>query len=396
MKQRFLLLFLYLAGALFSQQTTLLQDAYQSMLRGEYATAEVQYRNVLSLQPNNSDAWEGLLWAQNSLGKFHSTLADSKRLLKSNQARSSIYPYRAYALQSLHRYPEARYYYQLALADSTSTLESKARGEAGLASAYLGLNDYPRFDVHNSQAAHLQLLPRPRHKASFLSSVYHKLPGTDKSAWGLNQSFSYRAAQLNLGHERFMLNDAYFRSVSKAMLGYQLKGLQIKADGRILQGEDERVYPAQQAGLYLEPRMYYRSLALRPAAYASYSHYPRFDVQQLSLSGTMLVRDINITYAFHYLYLDNEAASTDSTHLSQELSLTKRLPWNLNLGLHYGTGNYTWLVDSSGAINDTFNQNGTYYGASLSLPLFNRVYLYALHQRWQDDSLSYASLSVRY
>ena len=366
------------------------------MLRGEYATAEVQYRSLINFRPHDPDAWEGLLWAQNSLGKYRLTLRDSQGLIHTFPERQTLYAYRAYALQQLARYPEARLAYHKSLNSSPDNSYANSLNMAGLASVYRSLGDYPQARKYSLHAASLRQLPPPAERIALLSSVYYKLPGEHKSAMGIGQRLSNRSLSLALAHERFRLNSAFFRSVTTAGLSVQIPHLQIKADGRYLQGEDERVYPARQIGLGLEPLLYYQSLAVRPALYVSYSHYPRFDAQQASISPGILWRDMQLSYSYHHVYIDNEPAATDSTHISQQLSFNKHIPWGMTLGLHYGSGNYTWLIDSDGACNDTFNRNGTYYGASLLLPVYNRVYLYTLHQRWRDEALWYASLAVRY
>jgi len=374
----------------------LLQEAYQSMLRGDYATAEVQYRSATILHPENQDVWEGLLWAQNSLGKYRLTLKDSQKLLRQHPERQAIYAYQAYALQQLGRYPEARYAYLQSLTSTPENAYVNALNMSGLATVYRSLDDYHLGRELAVRSASLRQLPPAAEGIDLLSSVYYKLPGEHKSALGVSQRISHRAYSLSLAHERFQLNSAYFRSVSSAGLSVQVPHLKLKADGRYLQGKDGRIYPARQAGLNAEPLLYYKSLAFRPGLYVSYSHYPRFDAQQFSISPSLLWRDLNLSYSYHHVYIDNEPAATDSTHISQQVTLTKRIPWGMTLGVHYGSGNYTWLIDKEGACNDTFNRNGTYYGASLLAPIYNRVYLYALHQRWQDDALWYASLAVRY
>ncbi|MDY0152520.1 MAG: hypothetical protein RBS43_09645, partial [Candidatus Cloacimonas sp.] len=154
--------------------------------------------------------------------------------------------------------------------------------------------------------------------------------------------------------------------------------------------------PAQQVGLVLSPKLYPGIFALKPQVFASYSHYPRFDVQQISAIPQLRWRDIALEAAVHYSYLDNEPVSADSTKLSVQVKLNKQLPFGLNLGLHYGSGNDSWLIDSSGALIDTFAQNSAYYGVSLFYPFLKRFSLYGYTQINKADQLWYVSLAGRY
>jgi predicted porin len=146
----------------------------------------------------------------------------------------------------------------------------------------------------------------------------------------------------------------------------------------------------------LSPKLYPGIFALKPQVFASYSHYPRFDVQQISAIPQLRWRDIALEAAVHYSYLDNEPVSADSTKLSVQVKLNKQLPFGLNLGLHYGSGNDSWLIDSSGALIDTFAQNSAYYGVSLFYPFLKRFSLYGYTQINKADQLWYVSLAGRY
>ena len=91
-----------------------------------------------------------------------------------------------------------------------------------------------------------------------------------------------------------------------------------------------------------------------------------------------------------------EPAETDSVHFAQQFCLTKSLPYSFELGFHYGAGNDTWIIDNSGVIIDTFNQNGSYYGISLGKEFFKHLYLYGYYQKWDSEDLFYFSLSGYY
>lgn len=53
----------------------LLDQAYTNMLMGKYLQGEQQYKTLTELDPANYAGWEGLLWAQNMLGKYKRTLS---------------------------------------------------------------------------------------------------------------------------------------------------------------------------------------------------------------------------------------------------------------------------------------------------------------------------------
>lgn len=378
-----------------SSMPNLLQMAYDNMLNQNFAQAEQQYHSLSLLEPENTAAWEGLMWAMNMQGKYSSTLKLSRDLAKKQLIRGAMDNYRAFALLKNLRYPEARYHYQKAyIGDPGNPLANQVSQE-GLAYAYLGMGDYPRFAFHLNRAAGV-VFPLPKARAGFRSTVSYSVPGKDKQAIAFGQNISYKSWKLSAGYEDFRIDSEAFRTVIKAGLGKQFNPLELALSARSMAGEDERVYPAKQVGLLLSSRIYPASLAIKPAVFASYSHYPRFDVQQLSFQPLLLWRDFSLETALHYRYLDNEPVEADSSQVSLQVKLNKQLPLGLNLGLHYGSGNDSWLVDSSGAVIDTFNQSSAYYGLSLSYAFLKRFSLFGYGQTDKTDQLYYVSLSGTY
>ncbi len=374
----------------------ILDQAYTNMLTGNYKVAEQQYKSLTELDPTNSSGWEGLLWAQNSLGKYRQTLKLSKELLKKNPGSAYPYNYRAYALNMQKRFPEARYYYQKGLMAQPGNPLANQISREGLALAYLNLDDQPNYALQQEKALALASKEADKSKPGVFTTLSYKLPGKDKSAYGVKQGISYQNQALSLGYEDFHLSGQSFRSSYKLSYRLQLPALDFSISGNVLDGKDTRVYPGRQAALELSPKLYPAKISLRPAVQVSYSRYPRFDVQQISFKPRLQWRDIGLRYALHAVNLDHEIQNADSLRLHQQIEISKSLPWDFSLGLNYGSGNDTWSLDSAGNLIDTFNQMGNYYGVSLSKSLFNRLFLYAYYQGWKSEQLYYFSLSGRY
>jgi hypothetical protein len=374
----------------------LLIHAYNNMMAGNYTTAEQQYRELSFREPNNLSAWEGLLWAYNAQGKLKVSLKLSAKLIKQYPDNASFFNYRAYPLLVHSRYPEARYYYQKAYKEQRGNLMANQISQEGLAYTYQGLGDYPRHYQHLNASSALSGIPAPKPRLGFRSTVAYVLPDKNKSSISFSQGISYKSWRTSIGYEDFSLEKQHFRSISSASLSMQFKPFDIKAGASLLDGIDERIYPAQQYSAELTPKLYLGKIVFYPSIMGSFSHYPRFDVQQLSFLPQLMWRDININYAAHYSFMDNETVNADSTRFAQQVLITKSLPMDVTLGLHYGNGDYCWMVDASGTIMDTFNQQSAYYGVSLLIPFFNRFSVYAYHNRQDERQLWYASLTVRY
>lgn len=367
------------------------EQAILSFQQGNYSQAEIQYQALFSLEPYNQEALDGLFATWDALGKYQAIL---KQAAKLEQADSELVTanYKAFALLQLSRIPEARHEYHQALKANPGNFAINSYSYRGLGYTYQALGDYYQSKKYFLYAQ----TPGTLYKSSFSTTLAYKIPGENKTAFSLSQQAEYQSWKLMLSYENFLVDQNAFRQSYAATLNKQFSPVDISIRARSLQGKDARVYPAWQSGINAEPKLYLGKIILKPALGLSYSHYPRFDAQQLSLNPTLLWRDFSFSYALHGVYLDNETPDADSLRYAQQLQIRKALPLNLSLGLHYGTGNDTWLIDADNVAVDTFNQHGTYYGASLSVPLLKLFSIYAYHQRGKHDSLSYLSLAVRY
>lgn len=384
------------AGGAAPMQQDLLNLAYDNMMAGNYLTAEEQYQNLTLAEPDNLLAWEGLLWAYNAQGKLSASLALSSKLLKQYPGNPQFYNYRAYPLLQRKRLPEARYYYDKAYQLQPGNPAANAVSNEGLTVSYQALGDYPRYYRHLHALAALAGIPAGKERVSFRTSIAYAAPDKAKSAISMRQGIGYKTWQVNLGYEDFRLNNKHFRYLSSGNIRKQFMPLELSIGASLMDGNDERIYPAQAYSSTLSTKIYAGKFILQPALMASYSHYPRFDVQQASLLPSVLWRDFSLSYALHYAFMDNKAANTDSTRSAQQITLSKALPLDITLGLHYGTGDNRWMEDANGTIMDTFNQPSDYYGVSVLVPFLKRwsAYVYAssqdAHEAW------YASLTVRY
>ncbi len=369
----------------------LLSQAKLSQARGDHALAESQFQTLSRLQPFLLEAREGLLDAYLAQGKYRSVLRETKSIDRLKLSFNT-HNYRAYALLKLGRYPEARHQYHIALSESGRGLVIPSISWQGLAFSYKALGDYPSYSRYQQLASG----PEDLDNFSFSSTLAYKIPGKNKQALGFTQSAAFRSWSVDLAYENFFLDDDAFRQVYSLELGKQVRLIDIQLQARALEGEDARIYPARQAAARLNPRIYLNGLVLRPDVSLSYSHYPRFDVQQISFSPLVLLRDLDLSYTLNAVWLDHEAVGADSLHVSQQLSLGKKLPWGFYSSIQTGLGNDCWALDTTGNLIDTFNQAGDYYGASLSKLFRNQVLLTAYWQKWESDHLLYFSLKVFY
>ncbi|MDY0151902.1 MAG: hypothetical protein RBS43_06470, partial [Candidatus Cloacimonas sp.] len=256
---------------------SLLEQAYNNMLAGNYAAAESQYFALSTQEPHNHAAWEGLLWAQNALGKYHATLKLSHQLVKQQEMQGAMYNYLAFAYLQSKRPSEARYYYQLGYRLDPQNPLGNQISQEGMAYAYLALGDYPHFYEQLNRSTALSGIPAPKPKLVFQTTLSYNAPAKNKKAYGIGQSIAYRSWKLSGAYDDFRISNTPFRNVLKAELGKQCNPLDIAVSGRTISGDDERVYPAKQVGLVLSPKLYPGIFALKPQVFASYSHYPRFD-----------------------------------------------------------------------------------------------------------------------
>ncbi|GAB1468393.1 hypothetical protein MASR2M64_11150 [Candidatus Cloacimonadota bacterium] len=384
------------AGGAAPMQQDMLLLAYDNMMAGNYLTAEEQYQNLTLAEPNNLSAWEGLLWAYNAQGKLSASLALSSKLLKQYPGTPQFYNYRAYPLLKRKRLSEARYYYLKAYQLQPGNPLANTIGQEGLMISYRALGDYPRYERHLHAWSALTGIPGAKGKVGFRTSVAYAAPDKAKSAISLKQGIGYKTWQVNLGYEDFRIANKHFRYIASGNIGKQFMPLELNIGASILDGKDARIYPAQAYRSTLSSTIYAGKLILKPALMASYSHYPRFDVQQASFIPSILWRDFSLSYALHYAFMDNEAADTDSTRSAQQISLSKALPWDITLGLHYGSGDNRWMVDANGTIMDTFNEASDFFGVSVLVPFLKRwsAYVYASSQ--DSHAAWYTSLTLRY
>ncbi len=384
-----------MGGAAPVKQNMLL-SAYDSMIAGKYSLAEEQYYSLCLNEPDNLSAHEGYLWALNAQGKFRQSLAHSASVLKQYPGSAQFYNYRAYTLLQTGRYTEARDMYSKALKELGLNPLANEVSHDGLELVYLSLGDYLRHDMHKQAKAALLQKPAGNTKPNFSSSIACALPGDDKLAVIFSQSASYKAWSMRAAYDDLSIAQKQFRSLTSLSVTKQFLPLDVELAGTIMQGNDKRVYPAQQAGIKLSPKLYAGKMLLYPAVMASYSHYPRFDIQQVSFLPKLLLRDVSVELATYYSYMDNLGVGADSSRVAWQLNTVKQLPYRLKLGLHIGGGDYRWMVDGSGVLMDTFDEQGSYYGLSLVLPIIKPLTGFVYANRSENATLLFTSLTLRY
>ncbi len=384
------------SGGAAPNKPNLLFMAYDNMLAGRYASAEEQYQSLAEMEPDNLAAHEGYLWALNAQEKFSHSLAVSQRLLKRYPGNVQFYNYHAYPLLEQKRLPEARYYYLSAYRQQPNNLKANEISQEGLAYTYKALGDYHRHNRHLQANAAITGIPAAKPKVGLFANAAYAVPGEAKHLVSVSAGLNYKQWSASVAYEDFSIDGASYRSISSAKLGMQLLPFDIELSSGMMDGEDERAYPAQLYSARLTPKLYLGKLIVYPALMAHYGHYPRFDIQQLSILPEVLWRDFRFNYSAHYSYMDNLTVNADSSRFAQQVKLTRNMPWNTTLGLHYGDGDYRWMIDGGGVVMDTFNRQGAYYGVSLLVPFLKRFSVFLYHNRQEEGQLWFASLTARY
>jgi hypothetical protein len=383
-------------GGAAPMQADLLSLAYSNMLAGNYEVAKSQYGSLRELEPANLAAHEGYLWALNALGKYRESLSQSAKLIKGYPYTAQFHNYRAYALLQSRRYPEARYYYRYALDKQAQNPLASSIANEGLAYSYKALGDYIKHRRYINAHAAGTGIPAAKPKPSFGTALGFSATQPDKAAISIRQTVNYASWHMNVAYEDFSINKEHFRYAISAALGKQLAIADVEIYAMQLSGEDQRVYPSQQLGCKLSQNLYLGKVAISPRLMASYSQYPRFDIQQLSIMPVLHWRDISLSYQAHYGFMDNETVNADSSRICQQMELQKAMPFGTTLGLHYGQGDGRWMMDSHGVVVDTFNTQEPYYAASLLIPFLSRFSAYLYCQVSNDTGLYFASLKVNY
>lgn len=383
-------------GGAAPMQADLLSLAYNNMLGGNYELAKSQYGTLRELEPANLAAHEGYLWALNALGKYRESLAESAKLINGYPYTAQFHNYRAYALLQSRRYPEARYYYRYTLDKQPQNPLASSIANEGLAYSYDALGDYTKHRRYINAHAASTGIPAARPKPKFSTALSYSSTKPEKASISIRQNVLYASWHMNLAYEDFRVNKEGFRSAASGALGKQFALANIEVSAMMLEGKDERVYPARQYCGKLSKNLYAGKLYFAPQLMAAYAQYPRFDIQQLSFMPSIRWRDISIAYQAHYSYMDNETVNADSSRISQQIELYKAMPLRTTLGLHYGQGDGRWVMDNNGVVVDTFNAQKPYYAASLLIPFLTRFSAYLYYQMSNDTGLYYASLKVNY
>ncbi len=360
--------------------------AYQLMLISETDEALKHYETLLTQDPQNASAAEGILWALQSQNRFRESIARSEELLQSFPAHAPLFSYTAYGLSQLSLHLAARQHYakaeELAITDT-----HRYTANSGLAWEYLILKNYPAAKSalaklkDNADPLAQKLIDKPQKQISLGAGTNYQ----SKYSGNLSASLQKAEWSLKLNAEELLVDGFRFREKYGIAAGWQSPLAYLEASASRLSGEDERVYPATLISLSIRPIFYVNKLQLTPSLSGSYGHYELFDTQQADLGLQVASDIISAGYSFSKLYQDNESLHSDSEKQLHSFNLGIRIAPQTWLSAYLYEGDQAWWTNPYGAIYDDFDAPSRAYALSLSSPLGTRMGIMLYHQIGVQD-----------
>ena len=370
-----------------------LELAYYHMMLGEADEALEQYRKLQQREPLLSAPAIGILWALNGKQDWKQSQQLGREFLANFPGEGLIHYYLA-AAQAYDRKPHlARVGYLKAI----TLLEEpslRALPEEGAGWAYLALDDYPAAARH---FAHLEqpITPAPGKLAGKLSAGF-AAKGASARFLNLGSTLSCRSWQVNLAAEEMLWEGKHFRWQIQAAARKQFPLTDLNLGLQYLDGKDERLYPGKSASLSLSPRIYARTLAIRPRLAQHFATWKRHNNYQTDLGVKLTYPPLSLNYTASRVYQDSEAPDSDSAHWVHSASASLRVWRDYWLGTHAGFGNLAFFATSAGSYIDDFEPGTAYYGLSLDAPLPGGLLLHLYQQLGikDHDPVSFTSLGL--
>lgn len=389
--------------------------AYAYMMSNQPLLALREYRILSQKDKTNLPAQAGVLWALNNLKQYSITKKNAKELIQQYPQYPAFHNLIAYAYLKTAKNSSARYHYDLGLKYEAFDLYSRQISYDGLGWAYSNLGDYPRAIASFDKAASLSSDSSESYGRdellrlglkSTLSYAMPSLKGGNKSddvkkeAIRYTQTIRSRSWKANLAAEEFRVEGEHFRFLYAVEVQKQFKPLQITAVYVGINGDDERVYPANIASLGAAFPLYYKMLWLVPSLRYSHGRYERFDTQQADGALQIGMDGYALAYTHSRSFQDNEAVDSDTLRVVNRISFSVPIPANIALTLSYSSGATDFHLDKYANVSDKFSSQDRSYGVSIHAPLSQSISItqftqYAkVTEGW--EYLLYLNLAISY
>lgn len=339
--------------------------AFSLMLADEYSQALQEYRFVARRDSSSLDAAAGILWALNSMGDHKEAVREANAFLDRMPNTAPILYHRGTARLKLGKANLARLDQRRALKQAQDPFWQGLAAQA-LSDAYLTLDDWPSAKA--TLREHTPQAPKPKapRYLSIDASWGRKGSNTQVLTAGLKAGLG--STRLGFRIEELSIDSEHFRWYLHANLLHQFRCFDLQAEARLLDGKDEKIYPAQGAGLSISPRIYAGPLVLRPRLGQSALQAARLNAYQSDLGLKVNLAPVSMGYSYSRLYLDADAVDSDSTAVVHNADASLALGKGLELGIYAGTGPMAFYSTPYGGFIDDFEPAESYAGLSIYAP----------------------------
>lgn len=344
--------------------STRLSLAWNLMMQGQYQDAYLQYLFVAQRDSGNADASAGMLWALNAAGKYSRATQEADSLIQRQPHNPALYYHRGIARLNLNRANRARMdgHQALRLA-SDSYWQDLAKNL--LRDSYLALADVP-------SAKHFSSNPIPG-KSLWILDAQWGIKSTQSDTYALGIKALLGTTRLSLKAEELTLDGAHFRYYLHSSLTQQLRGLDLQAQARFLDGTDQRIYPAVGASVGLNPKIYAGPLIITGSFSQSSLFAAQLNSYQSDAGIGLQYAPLSFSYLLSHVYLDADAAGADQTNWVNSLDLSLRWHKGIETAVYAGNGKMAFLQNAYGGITDDFEPAKSFLGISLYSPLGKKL-----------------------
>lgn len=366
--------------------------AWYYMQNAQPDSALAQYDKLLAQDPSREIAAAGGLWACNVLSHYRETLSRADRYLRQWPHDPNILNHRALARLNLFSPLRARKDYAAAKKLSGADSLANSIAENGIAWSHLYLADYAgaaRNVEMNPPASKYTLLPLlKRWRLGASLGMGYKNGGDPYYLFGA--SLGRKTLSLAFSGEEYLLDGEHYRTSLKLDVDKQFAPVDIKLAGQALNGIDDGIYPAWQAGISASGKIYASSFLLRPLLTSYYAYFQSFSSLQADFGLRAGNDRFKLQVIYSGLYLDNEAMNADRRGKVLSLSAEMRVWRGIQLSLNASRGDMAWWTNANGILMDTYYPDQAVYGLGLRIPLDNTISL-SLYQQLgiTDESNDY-------
>jgi tetratricopeptide (TPR) repeat protein len=375
------------------------QMAYEYMTSGNYVEALEEYQAALALDPQDIDAWRGVLWANNSLRRWKDTIKSGTGYLREHRYDSDIMLFLAFAYFAKTDYLHARQCYNW----SELYTGWNAANTSGMAWTFRMLGDYPSENtstkiwnqiVPDSLKESSPQPPQPLYfgHAQFAYATWNN----HERAFLHHYTARYQTISVTSGIEDIWQKKDHLRTDYLASLEWDTIISNIEWRGHWLKGDYKNLYPAYSHMLSLSKPMYVFKTVLAPGINASYSHYPVLSVSQMELKLSYIRDGKWLSYSNAFMYKDYESAGIDTRSQWATWDVGLRLLTHFTIDLYTSHGDRTFYVGKELGVVDNYisakRQTGLF--ASYRYKILNLGLNYSKEKQVNNENSTTTSLTL--